>query len=52
VGEFEVTVDDETKVLGPGDVAIVPSFARHKARAITDCRCIDVFSPVREPYKV
>ncbi|RDD61371.1 cupin domain-containing protein [Ferruginivarius sediminum] len=51
-GQFEVTVDDETKVLGPGDVAIVPSFARHKARAITDCRCIDVFSPVREPYKV
>lgn len=51
-GQFEVTVGDETKVLGPGDVAIVPSHVRHKARAITDCKCVDVFSPVREMYKV
>lgn len=28
-GAFEVTIDDETKIMGPGDVAVVPSNARH-----------------------
>ena len=50
-GEFELTVNGETKVLRPGSVAIVPSDAVHSGRAITICRIIDVFYPVREDYR-
>ena len=50
-GEFELTVNGEAKVLRPGSVAIVPSDAVHSGRAITICRIIDVFYPVREDYR-
>ena len=50
-GEFELTVNGETKVLRPGSVAIVPSDSVHSGRAITICRIIDVFYPVREDYR-
>ena len=50
-GQFELTVDGETRLLGPGSVAIVPSNAPHSGRAVTDCRIIDVFYPVREDYR-
>ncbi|MEP7195437.1 MAG: cupin domain-containing protein [Saprospiraceae bacterium] len=50
-GEFELTVDGETKILKQGMVAIIPSFARHSARAITECEVTDTFYPVREDYK-
>ena len=49
-GEFELTVDGETKVLGPGTVAVIPSNAVHSGRAVTACRILDVFYPVREDY--
>lgn len=50
-GEFELTVDDETKVLVPGIVAVIPPHVRHGGRAITDCQLLDVFHPEREDYK-
>jgi quercetin dioxygenase-like cupin family protein len=50
-GEFELTVDGETKVLKPGSVAVIPANAEHSGRAITDCRLIDVFCPIREDYR-
>ena len=50
-GEFEMTVNGETKVLRPGSVAIIPSDAVHSGRAVTICRIIDVFYPVREDYR-
>jgi quercetin dioxygenase-like cupin family protein len=50
-GEFEVTIDGETKVMRAGEVAIVPPHARHRGTAITPCRVLDVFAPVREDYK-
>ena len=40
----------ETCALGPGSVAIIPSFAIHSGRAITDCHIIDAFYPIREDY--
>lgn len=47
-GEMHFTVDDETRILRPGDVAMIPSYVRHEAWT-TDTRCveIDVFSPPR-----
>jgi quercetin dioxygenase-like cupin family protein len=52
-GELELTVNGEAKVLRPGSVAvaIIPSDATHSGRAITSCRVIDVFYPVREDYQ-
>ena len=50
-GEFELTIATETKRLKPGHVAIIPSNATHSGRAITDCRIIDAFYPIREDYR-
>ena len=50
-GEFELTVGGETRRMRGGDVAIVPSNVPHSALAITDCRCVDVFSPPRTEYQ-
>ncbi len=50
-GEFEMTVDGQTRVIQPGMVVHFPPHAEHGGRAITRCRFIDVFSPVREDYR-
>lgn len=50
-GEFELTVDGETQRLGPDDVAVIPPHAVHSGTAITECRMIDAFHPVREDYR-
>lgn len=50
-GEFELTVDGEAKVLKPGQVAVIPSGVPHSGKAITTCRLLDVFQPVREDYR-
>jgi quercetin dioxygenase-like cupin family protein len=50
-GEFELTVDDETRVLKPGFVAVIPPHVKHGGRAITDCQLLDVFHPERDDYK-
>ena len=50
-GQLELTLNGETRVLGPGQGAAIPSMIPHAARAVTDCYVIDTFSPVREDYK-
>lgn len=50
-GQFEFTVGDETTILEPGTVALIPGGATHGGRTITACRVIDVFSPAREDYR-
>lgn len=50
-GEFEFTLNGDTKVYYPGDVVVIPSNIRHSGRALTSCKLMDVFSPVREEYK-
>ena len=50
-GKFEMTVNDVAKILEPGVFANIPSEAWHSGTAITDCRLIDIFSPVREDYR-
>lgn len=49
-GEFELTINGKTQVLKPGEVAIIPSNTVHSGVAITDCKMMDVFCPVREDY--
>jgi quercetin dioxygenase-like cupin family protein len=50
-GVFELTVDGETARLQAGSVVVIPPNAHHSGRAITVCRIIDVFHPVREDYR-
>jgi quercetin dioxygenase-like cupin family protein len=47
-GELEMTIEGETRVLGPGCAAVVPPGARHAARALTAVRAIVVDHPRRE----
>ena len=49
-GEFELTVAGESRVLKPGMVAVIPSQTPHGGKAITACRLLDAFYPVREDY--
>ncbi|MBT8186729.1 MAG: cupin domain-containing protein [Croceitalea sp.] len=50
-GNFEFTLDGITKIYKEGDVVVVPSNVSHSGKAITACKLMDVFSPVREAYK-
>jgi quercetin dioxygenase-like cupin family protein len=50
-GVFQLTVAGEPVVLEPGAVLIIPSNVRHSGLAITDCRLLDIFHPVREDFR-
>ena len=50
-GQFELTVDGVTVPYGPGRIVVIAPFARHSGRALTACRILDVFTPVREEYR-
>lgn len=51
-GNLELTIDGHTKLLGPGDVYIIPGGMEHSARTGQEpARVMDIFSPVREEYK-
>ncbi|MFS4445104.1 cupin domain-containing protein [Maribacter sp. 2307UL18-2] len=49
-GEFEFTLDGETKIYRPGAIVPIGSNLSHSGRALTPCRLLDVFSPRREEY--
>ncbi|QEC66199.1 cupin domain-containing protein [Panacibacter ginsenosidivorans] len=50
-GQFELTVNGETKVMDKGMTAVIPGNTTHAGIAITDCKLLDIFYPVREDYK-
>ena len=50
-GTLELVVEGVTHRLSPGHVFVIPPGARHSGRAITACRVLDAFAPVREDYK-
>jgi quercetin dioxygenase-like cupin family protein len=50
-GEFELTVGGETRVLVPGQVALIPGNVPHSGRALTACRLLDAFQPARDDYR-
>lgn len=50
-GQFELTLAGEPIVFEPGTIVVIPSNTPHSGKAITDCKLMDVFSPVREDYR-
>ncbi len=51
-GEFEMTINGETRRLKPGDTYIIPGGVEHGARTDdTPARALDAFSPVRADYQ-
>ena len=51
-GQLELCIAGETVVLSPGAVAVIPPNATHSGTALTDCRVIDTFAPVRTEFAV
>lgn len=50
-GSFEFSLNGKTNTYGPGDVVVIPSNIMHGGRALTPCKLMDVFSPVRDEYR-
>ena len=50
-GTFELNIAGQVHRLEAGHVALIPPDARHSGRAVTACRVIDVFYPVRKDYR-
>ena len=50
-GKFEFTLDGRCNVYSKGDVVVIPPNVSHSGEALTDCKLMDVFSPVREEYR-
>ena len=50
-GQLNMVIGGEPCPLTAGMFHVIPSNTPHSAVAITDCKVIDVFSPVREDYK-
>jgi quercetin dioxygenase-like cupin family protein len=47
-GKMELTIGEDTQVLGPGDSAIVPPNVPHRASMLEDTVDIEVFNEARE----
>jgi quercetin dioxygenase-like cupin family protein len=50
-GELELVVDGVPHRLVRGLVFVIPPNVPHSGRAITACRVLDTFAPVREDYR-
>ena len=50
-GNLDMTIDGKPCPLTAGMYYVIPSNIVHSAVALTDCKVIDVFNPVREDYK-
>ena len=50
-GSLELTINDETRLLKPGDAYTIPGDVPHHARTYDDgCLVLDIFSPPRDDY--
>ena len=50
-GELEMKIGEETVLLTPGAVQVIPSNVVHSAIAKSECQLIDVFNPTRDDYR-
>jgi quercetin dioxygenase-like cupin family protein len=50
-GNFEFTFNGETRVYTAGDIVPIHPNMPHSGKALTPCKLMDVFSPIREEYR-
>lgn len=51
-GHLELTLGEETRLLGPGDAYTIPPHLPHGAKTLDDgCVVLDIFTPVRDDYR-
>ena len=50
-GQLDMVIGDIPYSLRSGMYHVIPSNVIHSAVAVTDCKLIDVFNPVREEYR-
>jgi quercetin dioxygenase-like cupin family protein len=50
-GVFQLTVAGDPIILRPGAVLVIPSNTPHSGLAITDCKLLDIFNPIREDFR-
>ncbi len=50
-GQLDMNIGGKEYSLTAGTYHIIHSNVAHSATAVTDCKLIDTFSPVREEYK-
>lgn len=50
-GQLNMTIGGQLYELSAGMFHVIPSNIPHGAVAITDCKVMDVFNPVREDYR-
>ena len=50
-GQFELTLNGETRIYEPGTLLVIPGNTPHWGRAITPCKILDIFIPERQDYK-
>nr|WP_288935140.1 cupin domain-containing protein [uncultured Allomuricauda sp.] len=50
-GKFQLTIGSKTTIIEQGEVAIIPPNEKHSGKALTNCKILDVFYPLREDYK-
>jgi quercetin dioxygenase-like cupin family protein len=49
-GTLHMTISNETVQMNTGSVARVPSNIWHSAKAVSDCKVINFFYPVRQDF--
>jgi quercetin dioxygenase-like cupin family protein len=49
-GKLELIIDGVVNIMEPGKVAVISGNVLHSGKALTDCKVLDVFSPVREDF--
>ncbi len=50
-GAFELTIDNETRIIRPGDAYTIPGGTPHSARSVDGpALALDIFNPIREDY--
>ena len=50
-GRFEFTLGEVTKEYGPGELVVIPPHKPHSVKAMSKCKLLDIFCPVREDYR-
>jgi quercetin dioxygenase-like cupin family protein len=49
-GRMELRIGDEKRLMGPGDVAVIPGGVNHEAWFPDDAEVIDIFYPPRADF--